>query len=440
MMRFGCHVPFVLLLGVLAGIIPQLRAEDPQVRARALWDLLAAEKYTEFVAAGDETMQTDFGADQAQQVWTLIISQLGKYQGVVSTSSIKKDADDVVIFICAFERGSATFRVVLNAEGQLSGLWFDKAEPNVNYEPPSYVDVKSFREEDVTIKCGEYELPGKLCLPLEGEKHPALVLVHGSGPQDEDETIGPNKPFRDLAWGLASRGIVVLRYQKRTQKYGKDIKPEQYNLEWETIDDAVAAAALLHERPEADARRVFVLGHSLGGMAAPFVAERDPQLAGVILFAANARSVLDLVADQVEYLARVDGTLTDEEKTQIEELKHELDAVRDGRADQVEKPILGAPARYWADLHGRDQVAAALRIKCPILLIQGGRDYQVTRKDYDLWKSKLAGRENVAIRHYDGLNHLMIFGTGPSTPQEYQITAHVDQAVVEDIATWIMKH
>lgn len=430
----------LLILGLIAGVASAARAEDSLIRARAVWDLLAGEKYDEFAATGDETMQAGFNADQARQIWASLNFQLGKYQGVTQTNALKQGEYDAVVFVCAFERGSATIRIVLNAAGQLSGFWFDKVEPKAAYEPPDYVDPKAFREEEVTVKCGESELPGKLCIPLQGEKHPGLVLVHGSGPHDEDESIGPNKPFRDLAWGLASRGIAVLRYQKRTQKYGKEIKPDQYNLEWETIEDAVAAAALLRERPEVDPKRVFVLGHSLGGMAAPFIAEKDARLAGVVLLAANARSVLDLVIDQVEYLAKADGSVGAEEAAQIEDLKAQLALVRDGKADDVEKPILGAPAKYWADLHGRDHTAATLRLKCPILVIHGGRDYQVTRKDYDIWKSKLSERENVTIRFYDALNHLMIFGSGPSTPQEYQTPGHVDQAVVEDITAWINRH
>jgi len=85
------------------------------------------------------------------------------------------------------------------------------------------------------------------CDPEGKGPFPAVVLVHGSGPQDRDETIGPNKPFRDLAWGLASQGIAVLRYDKRTKVHGAMMAGavEQFTVKEETIDDALAAVALL---------------------------------------------------------------------------------------------------------------------------------------------------------------------------------------------------
>ena len=90
---------------------------------------------------------------------------------------------------------------------------------------------------------------------------PGVVLVHGSGPNDRDETIGPNKPFRDLAWGLATRGIAVLRYEKRTKRHRLKMAllANSLTVKEETIDDAVAAVTTLHAVEEIDASRIFVL-------------------------------------------------------------------------------------------------------------------------------------------------------------------------------------
>ena len=98
---------------------------------------------------------------------------------------------------------------------------------------------------------------------------PAVVLIHGSGPHDRDETIGPNKPFRDLADGLASRRIAVLRYEKRTRHHGGKMLGTTVTIKEEVLDDAVAAAELLRQTPGLDPKRVFVVGHSLGAMLAP---------------------------------------------------------------------------------------------------------------------------------------------------------------------------
>jgi fermentation-respiration switch protein FrsA (DUF1100 family) len=72
-----------------------------------------------------------------------------------------------------------------------------------------------------------------------------------------------------------------------------------------------------------------------------------------------------------------------------------------------------------------------------MLILQGERDYQVTMRDFALWKAALGERKNVTLRSYAKLNHLFTAGEGKSTPAEYA-SGHVDAPVVEDIARWIL--
>jgi len=196
--------------------------------------------------------------------------------------------------------------------------------------------------------------------------------------------------------------------------------------------------SLLRPKPEIDPKRIYVLGHSLGAMAAPFIAARDGMLAGIILMAGNARSALALVEDQIEYLAAVDGGVTAEERAQIDAIKKTIAGIRAGNLEG--ETLLGAPALYWARIDKRDQVATAAGLSCPILILQGGRDYQVSDKDFAIWKERLGGRKNVAFRRYPALNHLMMAGKGASRPREYQQAGHVDPEVISDIVVWIAQH
>ena len=118
----------------------------------------------------------------------------------------------------------------------------------------------------------DYPLPGLLPLPDGAGPFPAVLLVHGSGPQDRDEAVGPNRPFRDLAVGLADLGVASLRYDKRTFAHGKrlaDALQGRLSVEEEVIRDALCAAALLRAEPLIRPDRVYLLGHSMGGMLAP---------------------------------------------------------------------------------------------------------------------------------------------------------------------------
>lgn len=207
---------------------------------------------------------------------------------------------------------------------------------------------------------GKWELPATLTMPRNaaaGEPVPAVVLVHGSGPSNRDETIGPNKPFKDLAWGLASRGIAVLRYDKRTKVHGAAFTSEEaasFTVKEETIDDAVLAVKLLKTIDGIDPDRVFVVGHSLGATVGPRIAQAcnpaegssspdedsnadaDTSIAGLVMMAPTARNLADLMVEQMEYLANLDGQIDEKEAAQIQEARAAADKIKSGSLKEGE--------------------------------------------------------------------------------------------------------
>ncbi|MGH7583941.1 MAG: alpha/beta hydrolase family protein, partial [Gemmatimonadales bacterium] len=146
-------------------------------------------------------------------------------------------------------------------------------------------------QRDITVP-GPVPLPGTLTLPAGSGPFPIVVLVHGSGANDRDETIGPNKPFRDLAWGLAERGIAVLRYDKRGYVRPAWFAGRNFTVDDETVQDALSALTLARALPEADSTSSFLLGHSLGAIMAPRIAKADGKVAGLIIMAGATRMPL----------------------------------------------------------------------------------------------------------------------------------------------------
>ncbi len=412
-------------------------------RKAAAEALVAALAKGDFAAAGkdfDDAMKKALPEDKFKATWAAVQKQVGPFKKQLGVRTEAGGKYQFVFVTCHFEKMDLDAKVVFDGD-KVTGLQFRPAKSAYDFKPPPYARPESFREVPVVVgEGGDWPLPGTLTLPKGNCPFPAVVLLHGSGPQDRDETIGPNKPLRDIAWGLASQGIAVLRYEKRTREHGQRWKPSMTFRE-EVVDDALAAAALLRQRPEIDGKRVFVLGHSLGAVAAPEVGRRDPALAGLIVLAGNTRLLEDLVLEQITYIRSLHPS--EDDKEELEKLRKQVARVKD-RGLTADTPAselpLGAPAAYWLALRDYDPAATAARLKVPMLVLQGERDYQVTMADFDGWKKALAGRAGVRLKSYPKLNHLFLEGEGKAKPAEYQQAGHVSREVVDDVAAWVKAH
>ena len=409
-------------------------------------DLLVKEDFAGAVGRFDSTMKTALPEQKLREAWQAIQKQAGPFKKQVRTRVERLGGYEVVFVTCQFEQASLDAKVVFDAKRQVAGLWFVPSQPAPDFSaPPPYAKAGAYREKDFTVSTGEWRLPGTLTLPVGVTNSlPALVLVHGSGPNDRDETILANKPFRDLAWGLATEGIAVLRYEKRTKEYAAKLVANgirDLTVKEETIDDALSAAAQLRKTEGIDPKRVFVLGHSLGGLVAPRIGQADPKLAGLIILAGSTRPLEDHMVEQTRYLLSLRGNPSEEEQAKINELVVEAAKVKKLTASDASSStlVLNAPPQYWLDLRQHDPLAAAKTLKQPLLILQGGRDYQVTEADFNGWKSALGSQPGVTFKLYPKLNHLFMAGEGKSTPSEYERPGHMAESVIADIAEWILK-
>jgi dienelactone hydrolase len=428
----------VLALAVVSSLA--LAQPDPAVATgRKALDYLLAERYTELSTMFNAAMKENLTMDVLRGRVHVELSGFGKAGNIGSPVVAHENDFTLVSFPVDFALTKVTVEFRLEKSGELAAIHFRPADADVpTWHHPPYSKPEAFVERTVTIGTAPWKLDGTLTVPAGKGPFPAVILVHGPGPNDRDETLRANKVFADIAEGLSSRGIAVLRYDKRTRVYGRQMSETGFTLREETIDDALAAAVFLRAQPEINSGRIYLLGHSLGGYAAPRIAREDRKLAGLIFLAANARPVQEVILEQTEYMGSTGAVPAEEIQKRLDLLKAETAKVK-ALAPGADNPpvVMGLPSAWLVDVKDYDPAALASHLTISILVLQGERDFQVSMKDFGRWKAALGGRANVSFHTYPELNHLFMAGTGKSLPTEYLVPSNVAPAVIDDIAKWI---
>lgn len=436
----------LLMLSVVGSVFAQNQVDNSS-RAKTFIDALGVKDFAAAYNFFTDEIKTQLPVEAMPQIWQQNTGQFGRFKSQRKITKTAIPTGEKISTICEFEKGSIAISTAFDKNGKIQGFFFEDSQASgdepLEYKTPKYADIDSFTETETTVGAGEWTLPATLTMPKGKTNVPAIVLVHGSGPNDRDETLGGNKVFKDLAWGLASRGIAVLRYEKRTRQYGAKLAAvKNFTVKEETVDDAVLAAQLLMRTPNVNARKVFVLGHSLGGYLIPRIGERDETIAGFISLAGATRPLEDVIPEQYAYIFGLDGAIAPAEQTQIDEVKKVSAKIKSLKeADRASGEFyFGAFAPYYLDLQNYDPPKVAVKLKQPMLILQGESDYQVTMKDFANWKNALGARKNVAFKSYPKLTHIFMETTGDKpSPKDYEKVAHVNAQVVGDIADWILK-
>ena len=295
----------------------------------------------------------------------------------------------------------------------------------------------------------KYPLKGILTLPDDlSHSVPAVVFVHGSGSSNMDEKVYKLTPFKDLAEGLAKHGIASLRYDKRSFAHGlKMMKESTITVKEETIEDAVLAAELLKQHPNVDSERVFIAGHSMGGMLAPRIDAEGGNFRGLILLAGSPRKLEDIMLYQTREMIPLSGKLVrfilEKQVKTLEATFADLYTIGDEEAKT--KKMGGGTTLYYFKEMGNHPVEGYLsQLTKPILVMQGGKDFQVKADvDFALYKELLANHPDVTFRLYENLNHCFVpsvYGRIDKAKQEYKVEQHIGEDVISDIADWICNH
>lgn len=385
----------------------------------------------------DKQMKKAIDVTALNAIWGQLSMLNGAFEEKGKISIKSQDDYKVYEQSLHFANKSLRLKLSFNAQNEIIGMFFVPLK--TNRHAPKLRDDEWMKEEKISVGPAESSLDGIFTRPKGVDKFPIVILVHGSGQHDKDETIGPNKPFKVIAEELAKNKIGSIRYDKRAEPINK-ISCIGSEIEEFVVNDAISAIALAYGIEGVDTTKIIVVGHSLGGMLAPWIASKSSRVKGIILLAGNSRPMEDLILEQNIYLLSRDG-LTKVEKKQIKELKKQVKNVKN--LSKLKDPTktafpMGISYSYWKEAQAYSQTKTASNLKVPILVLQGERDYQVTMADFELWKKSLVNNNNVSFKSFKGLNHLFCYGESVSYPEEYFQACPLSMDVILEINAWIM--
>ncbi len=301
-----------------------------------------------------------------------------------------------------------------------------------------------FTAIDTVFKSKEYNLSASLKLPINIKKVPCVIFLNGSGPIDKDGTVGPNKIALDITTALAKNGIATFVYDKRTVNYAKEIKAkyDSFTVIDEYVDDAIAAIEFVGNIKGVDAKNIFLIGHSQGANIIPFIYNKRKTIKGIVLLAGTAKPMEELVLSQFKYLLSLDSSnkIIKAQYAKMQNKMYWLTQVYSGKYLPYDSLPLNLPSKYWVSLKATSVGSYLPLVKCPVLLLQGNRDYQVNPNEFKNLSSLYPYQQKKQTFLLDSLNHFFIAGTGTPGPLEYSFPKHVSPIVAEKIEAFILKY
>lgn len=337
-----------------------------------------------------------------------------------------------------FEKGDVLFKFSTDKNSNIRGFVVAPTSPcSVKYENPAYATKQNYIDTEVVIK-GDVEVNASIMTPKENKKDIICLFLAGSGKQDKDASIGPNKIFMDLSLGLAVNGITSVRFGKRDLT---KIKNETLiSIEKEYVEDVISIISYIKNQKEFDNYKIFLVGHSLGGMIAPKLSTLSKEIDGIILMGANFRPLEDLILEQMIHLASLNRNDTSKkQELEIQRIKKQVSYVKDSLTitSKKEKLPLSVVPSYWISLekYYLNTKKRIKKIKKPVLVLWGEKDYQVPKKDYLLYKENLG--KKATFKSYPELNHIFHISDGQLSPEEYKNQGNIPEYVINDISDWV---
>ncbi|MFE6797653.1 alpha/beta hydrolase family protein [Paenibacillus chitinolyticus] len=303
------------------------------------------------------------------------------------------------------------------------------------YQRPSYDKPDAYKERRMVIGTGDHAVEGTLTVPAGKGPFPLVILLQGDGELDRDSTVFAQKPFRDLAVGLANDQVATLRMDKTTREHFAQLN-SHYTIGDEFVEPVLEAVKAARVDPDVDPGRIYAAGHSRGGWMIPRLLAKDTDslIKGAVVLAGADPRYTEIDSYVHEELG---GMIP---KEQLAYYRKQLELVKADSFDPKSPPAafeLPPNPYWWHDIRGYSPADEAKLRSAAMLVLQGEEDFQVPLAGLKGWKEVYAGNPAVTYKTYPKLTHLFTEGKLENGIGNYKIPTSVPETVIADIAAWV---
>ena len=413
--------------------------KETEAKGYEIVQLFASKQFDKISKQVDSIYQSSYPSYVLEKDWAELLGTYGQFQHAKPVNYEVSPYYHFIAFKLQFEFLPYIFNISFNSSGKIIYISFMAAHKI--YVAPDYCDVSKFLESKITVVNGMYDLPGILSISNTPGKKPLVIILPVAGPTEKDGSYEENKPYKDLAWGIASKGFAVFRYEKRSNNYGifllKDKAAyEKFTPREDLLDDLYKIIDSLKTLPEINPEKIFILGHGQGGMLAPLVAKERNEIAGIIMMGANAKRTQEMMIDQYKYLSKVTPEKKGEYDTQTKNAIRSMDKKLNPLTEHHLMPY-DVQATYWIWLNQYPHLDISKKLNKPQFVMHGERDYQANLENYELWKRTLEKNKKATVKLYPRLNHLFYPGDAQSTYSEYYLKSNIPENIINDISSWL---
>jgi hypothetical protein len=397
----------------------------------------------------DTTMLKELSPRRLEPIWFQMQRNYGEFVNSAVNDTLLKSNSIIINTDLIFKKGIMNMMLSWDRNSnKIDGFFLTEVKKEsllkMNIGLPSYIDTTKFTREKIVIEAN-YPIEGELTTPKSNVKSSDMtfILVSGKGRLSKDVKIGPNKVFKNLAWGLSSFGHSVIRFDKISYKHTRKLLKDNpdYTFKDEYIKPTISTITKAKSITNIANNKLILIGYEEGVKAvAELVSIEDVD--GLVLLMGSPFNQYDLELDKLKFIFGYDNLISPAEKSMINATETKINyykTLKDSSDINNDSLPLGKSYIYLKSIDYLKPIESLENTIKPVLIINSSNDFEIREKHFQEW-NELSSNENINIVIVEKLDHLMRNSADRSHPKLYRKEAPISPLIFDEINQWIKQN